>query len=429
VAGETLRRALGAGARDFVTKPFDSHEVLLRIRNLLETRFLHLALERQKEALEEQVQVRTRQLLQMEKLSAMGQLLAGVAHELNNPLAVVSGQAQLLKMGCERTPQAARADKIVRAADRCVRIVRNFLALAREWPPERAAVGLNGIVREAVELLEYELRTDGVEVELGLDPELPMLWADPHQLHQVLVNLLTNAHHAMRQMDGPRLLRLSTGVEPETGRAVVTVADSGPGIPPAIRDRIFEPFFTTKGPGQGTGLGLSLSHGIIASHGGTIEVESEPGSGAAFRITLPCGSAPSTSSGERSDEALPALRPLCVLVVDDESDVASVLVEMLEAEGHEVHTATNGEEALKLLEQQRFDIVLSDTKMPVLDGQGLYLEATRRDPDLRRRMAFITGDVLSPDKRAFLEGTGAPWVTKPFGIQDVRRIVRRLQDV
>src|SRR5262245_15135054 len=213
LAGETTRRALFAGAQDFLTKPFDHHEVILRIRNLLRTRFLHLELARQNELLEERVRERTQRMLQMEKLSAMGQLLAGVAHELNNPLAVVMGQAQLLQHTVGQVNVTGRAEKIARAADRCVRIVRNFLALARERPPERARVDLNAVVNEAVELLGYELRADGIELRLDLARSLPLLWADPHQLHQVVVNLLTNAQYAMRHGGARRVLTLSTATD------------------------------------------------------------------------------------------------------------------------------------------------------------------------------------------------------------------------
>jgi two-component system NtrC family sensor kinase len=387
---------------------------------------LHLALQYQNQVLEERVQQRTRQLLQMEKLSAMGQLLAGVAHELNNPLAVVSGQAQLLQAAIRSGPLVARTEKIVKAADRCVRIVKNFLALARERPPERAAVDVNTVVREAAELLSYELRTDSIEVTLELADRLPRLWADPHQLHQVVVNLVANAHHAMRKMPLPRTLTVVTRMADTRSAVRLSVSDSGPGIPAEILGRIFDPFFTTKPPGQGTGLGLSLSHGIIEDHGGTIEVESQPGQGTTFVIDLPVAMAAPSASAAAPDQTAAPLGPQRILVVDDEADVAGVLVDLLQSDGHVVDTALNGAEALAKIQAGVYDVILTDTKMPVLDGVEFFEELERRHPQLRQRVAFVTGDVLNADKRAFLDRTGAPTLAKPFDLAEIRHVVRRL---
>src|SRR6266849_2345486 len=287
VTPEAKQRALAAGAKDFLTKPFDATEVVLRIENLLHARFLHRELQRQNEMLEEQVRDRTQQFTQSEKLAAMGSLLAGVAHELNNPLSVVMGQAGLLQRTAGGGPTAERAEKIAKAAERCARIVKNFLALARQQPMERQVVSLNRVVQEAVELLAYPLRVDSVETTLELAPELPGIWADPHQLHQVVVNLISNAHQAMRAMLTPRRIMLTTRLDPAPGRVHLVVADSGPGISAEVQGRIFEPFFTTKPLGQGTGLGLSLCQGIIEEHGGTIAVASGAGEGAAFQIDFP----------------------------------------------------------------------------------------------------------------------------------------------
>jgi two-component system NtrC family sensor kinase len=318
-----------------------------------------------------------------------------------------------------------RAEKIDNAARRCVRIVRNFLALARRRAPERGEVQLNDVAQEAVELLAYELRTGNVEVSLGLAEDLPVLWADGHQLHQVLVNIVANAHHAMRQSRTRR--RLSITTERGPGQEVrLAIADTGPGIPAEIRAKIFEPFFTTKPPGEGTGLGLSLCRGIVEEHGGTIGVESEPGRGTTFLIRLPVVPRPTVEAAPDIAEApLVAVGPKTILIVDDEAEIAAILVEALERDGYHTETSENGVDALRRLEERAYDLVLSDTKMPVMDGIELYREMERRFPKLQRRIIFVTGDVLDTEKQHFIESTGVPILTKPFDLSEVRRVVRR----
>jgi len=423
VATETKQRALRAGAKDFLTKPLDLTEVILRIRNLLETRVLAGELQTQNQRLEETVRERTAQLLQSEKVAAMGSLLAGVAHELNNPLAVVVGQAALLRHALGDGAMGSRAEKIVSAAERCARIVKNFLALARQRPPERQAVQLNQIVREAVELLAYPLRVDDVEVCMDPAHDLPSLWGDPHQLHQVIVNLITNAHHAMRDAPPPRRLTLTTRADP--ARVRLEVADTGPGIPHDVQRRIFEPFFTTKPPGVGTGLGLSLCQGIVEGHGGSIRAESNPPTGAVFLIELPVDSRRTARpEGRETDSPLP-IRGKAILVVDDERDVADTLAAMLSVDDHRVDTAADGALALEKLDRQRFDAILSDLRMPTLDGPGLYRELERRHPHLLGRLIFLTGDTLSLEIREFLERTEQLSLSKPFTLEEVRRVVQR----
>jgi len=426
VTSEARSRALAAGAHDFLTKPFEHLEVVLRIRNLLNTRRLHLALERQNRSLDQTVRERTERLVQSEKVATMGSLLAGVAHELNNPLAVLFGQAQLLRETVTDAALIRRAGKIGDAAERCVRIVRNFLALARQRPPERTEVSVPQVIQSAVELLAYELRTEGIEVALDVPEGLPSLSADSHQLHQVLVNLIANAQQAMRRSPRPR--RLAIGARHDASRDVVslTVADTGPGIPVDVRGRIFEPFFTTKPPGEGTGLGLSLCRGIIEEHGGTIDVDSEPGRGARFTIELPAAARRVAGGDAATADTLPPIGPRTMLVVDDEPEVAAVIAEALERDGHKADVATNGAMALRMAGMRSYDLVLSDTKMPVMDGEALFAELVRRDPTFRRRVIFLTGDVLSREKREFLEATGAPFLTKPCDLGDVRRLVHRV---
>lgn len=391
----------------------DARQSALRLQEVVHDQQLRLTIAQQ-------------EMVQAEKLAAMGQLLAGVAHELNNPLSVVVGRTALLQQKLGGGPLAVQVEKIARAADRCSRIVRNFLALARQHPPERSEVRLNVIVQEALELLAYPLRLDNVEVTTSLAEDLPVLWADPHQLHQVVVNLVTNAHQAMRETPPPRRLTLTTRHDPGRGQVYLEVMDTGPGIPREIQGRIFEPFFTTKPQGQGTGLGLSLCQGMIESHGGRISVRSDPGEGATFQIELPVKTARPAGSETLAVGTTSAVKEKVILVVDDESEVTEMLAEMLSADGHRVETATDGAQALAKLSAQPFDLVISDIKMPKLTGPELYREMEHSHPDFCRRVIFLTGDTLSSEIREFLEQAGAPSLTKPFALNDVREVIARL---
>ena len=363
------------------------------------------------------------QLFQTEKMAVMGQLLAGVAHELNNPLAVVMGRADLLAKQLGGGPLGASAEKLTVAAERCARIVKNFLALARQHPPARSLVPLSSVVGEAVELLAYPLRTDGVELTLNLASDLPPLWADPHQLHQVLVNLVTNAHQAMRETPPPRRLTITSAIDRRRERLVLRVEDSGPGIPAEMRARIFEPFFTTKPLGQGTGLGLSLCESIIESHEGSIWVETGAGGGAQFVIELPVGAGRETGGAGAPSGSGPVIRDKTILVVDDEPEIGVVLEQMLSIDGHSVDWASNGVAALERLSERAYDLIVSDLRMPEMNGPTLYTEVQRRYPSHCARFVFLTGDALGPAME-FVAQTGALTLGKPFAAADVRRIVQ-----
>ncbi|HEX2278557.1 MAG TPA: GAF domain-containing protein [Candidatus Tectomicrobia bacterium] len=377
-----------------------------------------------KQALE-QLQRQQEALYQREKLAAMGSLLASVAHELNNPLSVVMVQAELLSLELKDEPLVERIKAMSQSAERCVHLVRNFLALARQNPPQRSQVSLNAVVEDVVELLSYTLRVDNIDLIWRPAQDLPPLWADQHQLHQVVVNLVTNAHQALRDTAAPRRLMLTTRHDPARRQVSLEVADTGPGIPPALRERIFEPFFTTKPPGIGTGLGLPFCQGIIAGHGGTISVESQPGHGAVFRVDLPVEAVPAPAPETPPPQTSPSSAGKTILVVDDEPGITSALAYLLRRDGHRVDTAAHGRQALERLQHRDYDLILCDLRMPELDGPGFYAEMTRSHPHLRQRVIFLTGDTLSQEAQEFLARVGVSRLSKPFRAAEVRQAIQQ----
>jgi PAS domain S-box-containing protein len=368
-------------------------------------------------------------LRQSEKLTAMGSLLAGVAHELNNPLAIVMGRASLLAEKTEGTPLAADAERIREAADRCGRIVRTFLNMARQRPVQRAPVQMNDLARAAAEMLGYTLRSHGIEIELALTEGLPEVMADGDRVGQVLLNLIVNAQQALVDAEAPRRIKLSTGVEDRRDnrepRVWLRVADTGPGVPPAVRAKIFEPFFTTKAEGIGTGLGLSVSRSMVREHGGDLMLEKSE-RGAAFRLSLPIsGEARDSTASMPLDEVLPA-RDARILVVDDEPEITELVRSMLESAGWEVATAESGAVALELLGEARFDAIVSDLRMPDMDGAAFWRAVRERAPALARRTLFVTGDTLSPEAQQFLGKARCPSLDKPFAKSDLLAAVQEL---
>jgi PAS domain S-box-containing protein len=374
---------------------------------------------------EEQLQQHQEALFQREKLAAMGSLLASVAHELNNPLSVVMVQADLLSEEVRDEALAERIKVISESSERCVSIVQNFLGLARQTPPQRALVNLNAIIEEAMALLAYALRLDNIEVYQDLADDLPPVWADRHQLHQVLINLITNAHQALREGRAPRRLALTTRYDSAHSLVTLEVADTGPGIQPELRERIFEPFFTTKPPGVGTGLGLSFCKGIIEGHGGTISVESQVGRGTVFGINLAVEAMPTVVSETPVAEALLPVKGKAILIIDDEPGIVSALAYLLRRDGYQVDTASNGRLALEKLQGRAYDLILCDLRMPELDGPGLYRELEEHLPHLLQRMIFLTGDTLSSEAREFLATAGVARLNKPFRAAEVRRAVQQ----
>jgi two-component system NtrC family sensor kinase len=383
--------------------------------------------EREAFVAEQAINLQRQMLLRNEHLEVVASLIAGVAHELNNPLALLVGHATLLRRKAGEGPLAERAEKIAQAAERCARIVRNFLALARRARAEHEPVDLGPLVRDTIEVLGYGLRVNGVEVEMDLPPDLPKVPGDPDRLRQLLANLVINAQNALRQTSTAR--RVVVRVETAPGVVRLVVEDNGPGVPPHLRGRIFEPFVTTQPAGEGSGMGLALCRGIVADHGGELRLEDAPGGGCRFVAELALAEdepAPGPVGAGDFDTASPSPSPRTILVVDDEPEVASLIGDALKGAGHSVDTSSTAATTRERLQARRYDAVVADIRMPEMDGPQLYREIERQYPELARHVVFVTGDTLSSTTAAFIRGTGAPVVGKPFEIEDLVRTVNRV---
>jgi len=364
-----------------------------------------------------------RQLVQAEKMTALGELVAGVAHEINNPLASILGYGQLA-LSRDLRPDVRRfLETSCSEAERAGKIVRNLLTFARKQPPEKKHLGLNGIIEKTLDLKAYHFRTSMIEAETDLSPDLPMTMLDFHQIQQVLINLLNNAEQAMGGAGRGGKIRIAT--RRNGGRIEARVSDTGPGIPFEVQSRIFEPFFTTKEEGEGTGLGLSVCYGIIQEHGGQIRVESRPGEGATFILDLPIVEKPPVAAEGPSSTRGGASSGLRILVIDDEPGVQRLLVDLLTDTGHRVDTAADVPEALRKLATNGHDLVICDMKMPHGTGRDIHAAVVARWPRLAGRIIFTTGDGASAETRRFIEETGHEVLLKPWNIGDLQDAIAR----
>lgn len=357
------------------------------------------------------------QLIQSEKMSAIGQLIAGVAHDLNNPLASVVGFSDFLAEAGEIPASLAEPLQVIRQeAERAATIVKNLLSFARSQEGERARQPIKPLLESTLVLLRNQLMAHKVEATLEVEPGLPDVEANANQIKQVFVNLINNACQAIAS-DAPSG-RIWITAKPVDDWVTVSVTDSGPGIPDEVAARAFEPFFTTKPEGEGTGLGLSISQGIVKEHGGRITLESRPGSGATFIVQLPVG-APATHV-EATPAALPESRPLHILVVDDEPHILHYMRATLESWGHTVEVASDGAYALERALAGPFDLIICDLRMPHLSGRDMYMKLVRQDPRVAERIIFATGDTVRGDTLQFLDGLGRPYLHKPFTLAELR---------
>ena len=367
------------------------------------------------------------QLLQAEKMAALGQTISGVAHELNNPLATILSWAERLTEKPLDDTSRRGVDVILGEGERAARIVRNLLTFARKRQSTRTMIDLNEVVRETLALRSYEQRVTNINVTTALASGLPHVFADAHQIQQVILNLVINAEQAMLTAHGRGSLVIRTWHDAEQDQVSLEVSDDGPGVPDEIKSRIFDPFFTTKEVGTGTGLGLTVAYAIAQEHGGRIRLNAEPGHGASFVVELPITGVevhsrrPPPRGGVPSMEAV---RGASVLIVEDERALAVAVGEALTDAGLRVDHAGDGEEALARIRQQTYDVVVCDLKMPRVDGRTLYRAMAAVTPALARRVIFVTGDVAGTDAERFLEDSGCRWLAKPFRLAELLRAVR-----
>jgi two-component system NtrC family sensor kinase len=381
-----------------------------------------------------QTQVRT-----LEIMAAMDWRASGVVHELNNSLAIMRLQARLLSERERLPPQVGEGLAIIRdQAERMKQMLEAMRAPADPHQPRLEIVDVNVLIQRTLHIQHHQLDSDGIEVAMDLAAELPMVQADPHQLQQVLINLVNNARQAIAASGRAGRLVVTTDSTSDAGDGVtgiqVRIADNGPGIPPYAMPRIFEPFFTTKKKGQGTGLGLAICDQIVQQHGGRMWAENNDEGGATFVLELP-------GSRQASVEAAPSpgvspVRPAQttgqhrgtksahILVVDDEPSVARAVRQVLCQAGFEVTIATEGEKALSLLDHNSVDLIISDWTMLRMGGLQFWQAVGERHPRLANRIIFATGDTSSRRLQAQLGNCGCAWIKKPFQVEELLRLIQ-----
>ncbi|MBI3449983.1 MAG: response regulator [Acidobacteria bacterium] len=423
---------------DFLNKPFTRSEIIQKATNMLagwsrrrENEALTVRLKSANEDLTRraaELQEARQHLLQSEKLASIGRLASGVAHELNNPLTSVIGYTHLALQSDDLNSQRVPLERVADQATRAAGIVRNLLSFARKQEPEKRHLQLNEVIVKSIQLREYELKVANITVHTEMAPDLPKTMLDSNQLQQVFVNLLTNAEQAMVGHGRVGAIRIDTRLR--DGRIEAVISDEGPGIAESALPHVFDPFFTTKDAGRGTGLGLSICYGIVLEHGGDIKAFNRAGGGASFAVSLPVledvagdRARPVAPAGGRRESApvagRTALPGLKILLVDDEPMILDFARTVLTQPGHAVVTAPDGEVALRRAEEEEFDLVITDVKMPRMGGVEFVRALLSRRPEMSGRVLFASGDV--PGAAGICDPilAAAPRLQKPFSRDDL----------
>lgn len=419
---ESAKGALKLGAYDYIDKPFKNEEYRAAIRKGVERRNRVLGAEK---AIEQLAFVKA-QLIQSDKFSAIGQLIAGVVHELNNPLATIMGLSELLLM-TECSPEASRSniEKINKSALLCKNVIQKLLAFSREHESKREYIQVNPIIESTLELKQHDFKVDDIQVITQLGEHMPFTMADFYELQQVFLNIINNAHHAMKKDGGIGVLTVRSEFDDNIIR--ISFIDTGPGIPNENLQKIFEPLFTTKKRGEGTGLGLSVCFEIIKEHEGNIFVASELGKGTCFNIELPIVARTSQTTGSPHEEYSEP-EGQNILVLDGEKEGGALLKKMISASGHQADLIHDAAKAKKKLKELSYDIIISSLNMPGLTGLKLSEYVRLVKPELLERMIFIIDGVISDEMKRYLADSRTPYIIKPFGIQDIQNAIHRVME-
>ncbi len=420
---ESAKQALKLGAYEYIEKPINNDAYRQSIRQGVRRRQKTLASEKA----QQQLEVVKAQLVHSEKLSAIGELLAGVVHEINNPLAGILGYSELLLL---QKPSPEKTHKYIKniqqSAVLCQKIVQKLLAFSRKQKPKQAYVQVIDIVESTLELVEHEIKKNAVQVVKQFAENMPCTNADFYQLQQVFINIINNAVQAMKQQTRLGTLTLKSEFDEQSIR--ISIYDSGPGIPRENLQKIFEPFFTTKPEGKGTGLGLSICNEIIREHGGNLYVSSELGNGTRFLIELPITApdkpSPTVAPTDKVQQ-MPGSKK--ILVIDEKETGYDLLENMICALEHQVDVAHDAFSAKLKLENKNYDVIISTMNMPEFSGQQLYEYLNQVKPELLSKILFITGGVISEEVGRFLEKSCLPFLNKPFGLDDIREAVRNIE--